>query len=836
MFVQSTERRWLVVAFAFAFAATGALSCAPSGGHGDALAGDSDGGGGGIVVQDVAPNPDAEPPPEICGSDDDCPTKAASRCVSPGRCRACADDFDCGVWQRCHLGACLARVCKPGEVRCDGDTAHTCNADGKGWSAFICLAGTCSSEGCTACLPGKPMCVGDGVHRCNAAGTAFEPFSTCAATQRCTDGACRDCLTPGEVSCSFGRAVRCGSFGSWEIIDNCPTAGKHCASGKCIDCEPANLRCSGQEVVCVEGGKTRVIQACNDSGLLCYQSACWPKCGDYDFKTQTEGSCDEGVCCEFDSSELVQTGRSECESVGGHIIPWHVCQEPVCCELPNGKVNDLGIGKCAGLGGSPIAADYCATLVCCRHEGLRFEEMPTGACHQSGGSGVAPAWCASGPCCALDGGASFIAVDATACAAANGVPVPGAVCGDRLTEQTLLADNLSVKFKGACDYVPFMVVPSTPTDSLVVFDLDTLAVATPAFKVCDDPSRVVMTAATDIFTACRAGASLARSSREGVVDWVTKLPGCNVNRGVAVTPDGRLFTSCYTPGRIWEIDPDTGAIVLGTERTLSGPVYGLVADSTGLYAAGGGVRKVRLGGADDLTEAWSITRSTYGVATDGLGTIWVGGQGLAAIDGDDGSLIESWDLGSFTTGVVVAPGGEVVAAGGLNTIFVVVPGQGVTRTLPLPAGAVGPRGVSVDALGNIYAVNIGSANVTRITPTGEMENFGGGGLDHPYSYNGDLTGFSSSCVRTNTSNWESDPIDAGKPVGWFDVAWTADLPPGTKLTVWWRVDDAGSWTVVPKSGDIIAAWGQRFSVRASLSTSEADAVPTLHSLRVRWIP
>lgn len=833
MFVRLARARLAIVEVALVSSALLALSCSAAGGASDAAGGGPD---GGIVVQDVAPEPDAEPPPEICGSDDDCPTKAAPHCVAPGRCRACADDSDCGVWQRCHLGQCLVRVCQPGEIRCDGDTEHTCNPDGKGWSAFICRTGGCSPEGCDTCSPGQPMCVGDTVSKCNGAGNAFESFSACAATQHCTGGACRDCLTPGEISCSFGRAVRCGTFGSWEVIDGCAAKGQHCAAGKCIDCEPANLRCAGQDLLCLDGAKSTVIQACDDAGLMCWEGGCWPKCGDYDFKTQTEGDCDEGVCCEFASSELALTGRSECESVGGHIIPWHVCQQPVCCELPDGKVTDLGAGKCAGVGGTAIAADYCAAPVCCHHGGLGFEEAPVGACHQSAGRSVASAWCEPGPCCALNAGESFISADAAACAAAHGLPAPALLCGAKPSEQNISADELSVSLHGSCDYVPFMVVPSTTEDALVVYDLDTLSVATSAFHVCEDPSRVVMTAATDTFTACRQGGALARSTRDGALSWLTKLPGCDLNRGVAIAPDGRLFTSCYSPGRVWEIDPDTGAIVPGSETALSGPVYGLVADSTGLYAAGGGVRKVRLGGALDLTEAWSITRSTYGIATDGLGTVWVGGQSLAAIDGDDGSLIESWEVGTFTTGVVVAPGGEVVAAGSSDAIYVVVPGQGITRTLHLPAGAHGPRGVSVDALGNIYAINLSSSNVTRITPTGEMTNFGGGGLSSPYSYNGALTGFSSSCVGANTSSWESEPIDAGRPVAWLDVRWAADLPPGTKLTVSWRVDDSGPWAVVPESGDVIAAWGQRLSLRASLSTTAPHATPTLHSLTVRWIP
>ncbi|MEZ4269012.1 MAG: hypothetical protein R3F39_21855 [Myxococcota bacterium] len=466
---------------------------------------------------------------------------------------------------------------------------------------------------------------------------------------------------------------------------------------------------------------------------------------------------------------------------------------------------------------------------------LSFEESPVGECHKSKGTAVAAAWCEPGPCCAVDGGESFIAVDAAACALAQGIPAPAILCRAKLNEQAIAADDLTASFVGSCDYVPFMVVPSTPADSLVVYNLDTLTVATPAFHVCKDPSRVVMTAATDIFTACRWGGALARSTRQGLLNWLTKLPDCTLNRGVALTPDGRLFTSCYSPGRVWEIEPDTGNIVAGSETALSGPVYGLVADSTGLYAAGGGVRKVRVGGPGDLSEVWSITRSTYGIATDGLGTIWVGGQSLAAIDGEDGSLIESWDVGTGTTGIVVAPGGEVVAAGS-DTVYVVVPGQGITRTLPLPAGASGVRGVSVDALGNIYAINLGSSNVTRIAPSGDMQNFGGGGLQSPYSYNGGLTGFSPSCVGANTTNWESDPIDAGKPVAWLDVRWTADLPEGTKLTVYWRVDEAGPWTVVPESGDVIAAWGQRLRLRASLSTSDADAIPKLHGLTVRWVP
>lgn len=824
MSVSSARARAASLIIALVVPALLTLSCSSSGVDSDASGGDS---GGVVVVLDVAPEPDAEAPPEICGSAEDCPTKAASRCVSPGRCRACADDSDCGVWQRCHLGACLARVCKPGEIRCDGDTEHTCDPDGKGWSAFICRTGTCSPAGCDACLPGQPMCVGDNVSKCNAEVTAFEAFGSCAATQHCADGACRDCLTPGEVSCSFGRAARCGAFGSWEIVDNCASKGQHCAGGKCIDCEPANLRCTGPDLVCLNGVKTTVIQACDDAGLMCWNAGCWPKCGDYDFKTQTEGQCDDGVCCQNPMGQLLLTGRSDCEPSGGEILPWHVCQTPVCCKLPDGSLQDLGEGKCRGVGGTSVGPDSCAAPVCCRGGDTQFTTSPVGACHAGGGKPVADVWCGAPTCCAL-AGVDFQASEPEACVGAGGVPVAGIFCaeGGLRTEPPKGPGTAG----GTCDFVPFMVVPSSGSDALVVYDLDTLAVVTPAFPVCKDPSRVVMAADTRIFVACRGSGQVVHASRTGQVLWTTQLPDCKLSRGIALSPDGRLFGSCYQPGIIYELDPDTGEIARSS-KPLSGPVYGLVADSHGLYAAGGGVRKISFDAAGPLEEVWNVQRATYGIASDGGSAIWVSGPSFAALDPADGTLLEEW-TGASAGGITVTANGDVVGAAG-NQLVIVRPGVGLIESIALPAGTVWAHGVSSDAKGNLYAIHVGSSNVTRVRPDRTMETFGGGGLVSPYSYNGDLTGFSVACLPGAKAGWGFEPLDVGVSVAWLTVSWEAQVPPGATLSVQWRVD-GGPWTTQNHSGEIIAATGQVLELRGQTPTTPTGEHATFDSVTVRW--
>ncbi|MEZ4267740.1 MAG: hypothetical protein R3F39_15275 [Myxococcota bacterium] len=169
----------------------------------------------------------------------------------------------------------------------------------------------------------------------------------------------------------------------------------------------------------------------------------------------------------------------------------------------------------------------------------------------------------------------------------------------------------------------------------MIYNRDTLEVVTAAFPVCDDPSRMVMAPDTDVFVACRGDGVVVRATKEGIILWSRSvcddLMGAN---GVALGPGGRLFVACRR--KVVELNPLTGQ-ALGS-LAIGYHLYGIAADSTGVYASDRFVYKVGLN-KSKLYVAWKVPNGHYGIATDGLGTVWLNGAAVTALDSDDGTKL-----------------------------------------------------------------------------------------------------------------------------------------------------------------------------------------------------
>jgi hypothetical protein len=151
-----------------------------------------------------------------CEPRNDCYT---ATCVG-GLCRSNprADGEPCGAGRVCINDSCVAQVCRPGEMACDGTATRTCSADGTKW-----IAGTECGTGGTECEPGTcqaGVCVSKAVRdgtSCNSG------RGTCYAGEcgECTDGTTSACDTPAQ---SCGAAHRTCSKGTWGecVADGCP--------------------------------------------------------------------------------------------------------------------------------------------------------------------------------------------------------------------------------------------------------------------------------------------------------------------------------------------------------------------------------------------------------------------------------------------------------------------------------------------------------------------------------------------------------------------------------------------------------------------------------------
>ena len=387
-----------------------------------------------------------------------------------------------------------------------------------------------------------------------------------------------------------------------------------------------------------------------------------------------------------------------------------------------------------------------------------------------------------------------------------------------------------------CTADALLVVPSSASDQLAVFDIaldPPMLMDGSPFATCGDPSRVLLDPSGDVIASCRKGGKVQKHAIDGAVLWSTQMGDCNAARGITLSPDGRLFAACSSNGRVYELEPETGSVV--AEVFINGFLYGITADADGIYVArfagiDAGVVKITLGGEDDLKVDWTTAIDVYGIAVDGKGSVWIGGSSLRALDTLSGDVVDApGGVAGSVQGVAVGPDGTVYGAmAGQNQVIKVDPG-GTSSLLKLPAGDNHPRGAAVDAVGNVYTVNLLSSNVTRFDAVTEAAtNFGAGALNGPYGYSGDMTGVTAACITGGGSTvWKSPKINTGKAgTVWLHVNWLATIPAGTSMDVTVRVGSS-PWQPA-ESEEPIGLSGATAQVRAVFTQAEDGTVPTLH--------
>jgi hypothetical protein len=434
-----------------------------------------------------------------------------------------------------------------------------------------------------------------------------------------------------------------------------------------------------------------------------------------------------------------------------------------------------------------------------------------------------------------------------------------------------------------CDVEPLLVVPSSAANQLAVYDLTTLLpLPTSPFDTCVNPSRILMDANTDVIATCRGntgdGGHVWKHTKDGAVLWAMQLPGnltdadpnndlCTSARGVVISPSGRLFAGCSNPSGIHELDPATGQVLrsINASQTSVYGVYGLAADEKGVYSCNdfGKVYALKLndGQPDDFTLAWQTSASCYGIATDGANRVWVASSNaLLSLNNADGTVNTLSTLSHAGNGVAASLDGHIfVGMPAANKVarLEVATGTMVDLNLDLsaPIPDVHPRGVTVDADNNVYAINRFSAHtptpgsLTKIAPDGTATSFGqtAGGvqiLNSPYGYSGDMTGMTSACLTSTQDTWFSELLDTGSPATTFLTAsWSATAPAGTGITLWYRVD-AGAWQYL---ANITAAnagssmsfpagtTGQTLEFKALATTGDPMILPSLDNLSVTYL-
>ena len=214
----------------------------------------------------------------------------------------------CNVGERCEDAACVAAVCRPGALRCDGaQTLERC-FDGSAWVREPCGEGLyCNPqegpEGLPECLerrcvPGSLLCTdARSLQRCENDGVRLSLEAQCDGGETCRDGACVPPLcVAGTFRCTELGRERCTADGNSFAPLPC-AGGERCVDGLCVQevCTPGERFCDteGRVVACDEAGTSATpIQTCDG---LCEAGACQaPRCGDGIVQTTLGETCDDG--------------------------------------------------------------------------------------------------------------------------------------------------------------------------------------------------------------------------------------------------------------------------------------------------------------------------------------------------------------------------------------------------------------------------------------------------------------------------------------------------------------------------------------------------------------
>jgi len=302
--------------------------------------------------------------PIACESDIDCKVHELVCDKEAGLCVECLADNDCADEEYCKESFCFADECVAGEAYCDENVVTACLEDGSGWTTaevcgegqyceeiecldFVCEPDTiwCDGEVYKVCAEnGKSVkyeedCAAKGQHCFNGAciDTKCEPDSVfceddftaavcsadgmdstptlCAGEHYCEDGSCFPWMcAPAVAYCENDVAKLCDAKGSSVVNEvNCAAAGKLCAGGQCVDCQP---QCDGKE--------------CGDNG-------CGGECGSCDdLDACTDDSCGAGICEHAQIPDCC-TSDETCDDDGDGIPN----SEDNCVDVENPLQEDL---------------------------------------------------------------------------------------------------------------------------------------------------------------------------------------------------------------------------------------------------------------------------------------------------------------------------------------------------------------------------------------------------------------------------------------------------------------------------------------------------------------
>ena len=315
-------------------------------------------------------------------------------------------------------------------------------------------------------------------------------------------------------------------------------------------------------------------------------------------------------------------------------------------------------------------------------------------------------------------------------------------------------------------------------------------------------------------------------------------------RGIAVDAQGNVWIGLHDGKKFYYLDGETAQILRTIDVSSVGHTsYGAVIDAQGiLWSSGNHCNHVlRLDPFDNSFSVVPVGHWVYGIGLDRNNHLFLTGA-------DDRKLTRlnvltatiDWTIsGYYGRGIAVADDGDFwtpdSSAGTLQRFS--------NDGLPKGTLTIGPNptGVSVDADGQVWAVNEGDEYIHRVNPattTIELTKRIIGG--HHYGYS-DMTGIMVRNATTRFGIW-SDVHD-GKVTNtvWDVVSWHATDPTGTNLVVKVRsANERGQWSMWEQAvnGGHLRSTppGRYLEVQVTFRAARSDVSPVLMDLAATALP
>jgi sugar lactone lactonase YvrE len=236
----------------------------------------------------------------------------------------------------------------------------------------------------------------------------------------------------------------------------------------------------------------------------------------------------------------------------------------------------------------------------------------------------------------------------------------------------------------------------------------------------------------DFGAAGGGGTELFRITPEGELSVFADDPLLVGASGNTVAPDGTVYQSSYSGGRIMKISPE-GEVELLADEGVAGPV-GLVYDGAGgLYAADCSAQAVLHIDADGTASPFAVSplfRCPNGLTTDGNGTLYVANftdGRVTAVDADGNVTTVAVVPGDNNGHLAYFEGDLYVVARGVHSVYkVTLDGEvtliagtgerGLQDGFALQATMSLPNGIAITPDGSMYINHVasvtGSANLT----------------------------------------------------------------------------------------------------------------------------